>query len=1117
MSKLVSVTTELASAPVAGSSVFISYSRQNLDFVDALQSALIQRGFDAKVDRSDIEAGEAWWSRIVQLISEADAIVFVLSPHSIISPTCKKEIEFAETLNKRLIPIVAQDITSLTVPDALARINYIFFIPHPPSGISGEFESSVTQLVNVLENHLPWVREHTRLGVLAARWAQRDRASELLLRGGELASAEAWIATRPPKAPDPSDAHRAFLVASRQAAIVRQRWWLGGSMAIALGALFLAGWAYLQALEADRQRRAAEFQRLEAKKNAERAIEARDAALITQSKFLAPRALQATAEGNAAAGALIALESLPDGGLSREIEHTRPLWPESAVALEDAMRSLVEDRVVGGIYGSSPVQLLMRSRRILWRQAFGDAWLTDYEGQRVGAAFSKPTTSVQEIAVSPNETRALVCYSDGSCGVWDLERSIELAQITEHLAGRTDRYYSLYSAAVSSDSTLAAFAVQSGHVHIVGLDTGRLHRTIDASSKLVSSIAFQPGGNVIAIATHDAVSLWDMGAGQLMREFPGQETIGEGLQFSEDGQLLVSFGRSVRILDTALGTEIAKLGFSSGSAVKALLSSDTLTLVAGSDRGSIRIWRRPDRESKTWDLKATRTEHARAVESLALSSDSRWLASGSEDGTLRLWGLPTGKIEAVFKGHGSDVPVVQFMDNDQTVVSFSFDGTVRWWSLPDQEIAGVERGLGATIVSGHDDAIHSMEVSKDGKRLLTRDMDGVAIVWDLGPEPNSPKRLQRGEWESAAYIGAAKFLDHHGQRVVAGSEEYGVEVWDVNAERVLRTLVQPGTQIESIDVSDDGTRVIVFFRGGRVELFLLDAELQIVSSKTVFESERPEAPAFLDQNAIFVDEERVVIARAADEIVVASAASADILHTLRPDDAMIFVAEVSNNGAHLLSADGNRQAALWDLKTGQKVRSFECKDILSGAAFTPDSRTVVLRCRDGSLDFWSVPEGLRLGSIKHHGGKILAAADTLLLIGSGNPFEDRAFTLHGWSVPEGVEQFRLRGHKGAIEAASFLDPTGAILSVSSDRSIRYWPKLPRGEALVSLAQERTPRCLTQSERRTHFLSDEPPRWCITGRVDGSGAWRPKWPYQSAAWRNWLLARDRGETPAIPEP
>jgi phosphoribosylformimino-5-aminoimidazole carboxamide ribotide isomerase len=150
--------------------VFISYSRQDIAFVDRLQTSLKGRGVEAFVDREQIEKGEEWWARIKQLITEADTIVFVLSPGSVDSKVCHDEVEFAEKLNKRFVPIVARNLEGRNVPVALARLNYIFFIPNPTTSATGYFDEAVDDLVRALETDIPWIREHTRLGVMAQRW-----------------------------------------------------------------------------------------------------------------------------------------------------------------------------------------------------------------------------------------------------------------------------------------------------------------------------------------------------------------------------------------------------------------------------------------------------------------------------------------------------------------------------------------------------------------------------------------------------------------------------------------------------------------------------------------------------------------------------------------------------------------------------------------------------------------------------------------------------------------------------------------------------------------------------------------------------------------------------------
>jgi TIR domain len=86
--------------------VFISYSRDDLEFADQLDAALKACGFDCVIDRHGIPGGEDWKRRLGNLISEADTVVFVLTPNSARSEICTWEAEEAERLGKRIFPVV---------------------------------------------------------------------------------------------------------------------------------------------------------------------------------------------------------------------------------------------------------------------------------------------------------------------------------------------------------------------------------------------------------------------------------------------------------------------------------------------------------------------------------------------------------------------------------------------------------------------------------------------------------------------------------------------------------------------------------------------------------------------------------------------------------------------------------------------------------------------------------------------------------------------------------------------------------------------------------------------------------------------------------------------------
>ena len=72
--------------------VFISYSRDDLDFADQLDASLQLGGFETTIDRRGISGGEDWKARLGALIRDADTVVFVLSPSSARSDICAWEV-----------------------------------------------------------------------------------------------------------------------------------------------------------------------------------------------------------------------------------------------------------------------------------------------------------------------------------------------------------------------------------------------------------------------------------------------------------------------------------------------------------------------------------------------------------------------------------------------------------------------------------------------------------------------------------------------------------------------------------------------------------------------------------------------------------------------------------------------------------------------------------------------------------------------------------------------------------------------------------------------------------------------------------------------------------------
>jgi TPR repeat protein len=177
-------------------------------------------GFECLIDRHDISGGEDWKRRLGSLISQADTIVFVLSPSSAQSPICDWEVEEAVRLNKRILPVNCRPLEGISPPLRLRDLNYIFLYEEPKVLGSG-FGTGLASLITALNTDFDWLRDHTRYLQRATEWDRGGRPVNRLLSGDDIAEAKAWVARRPKNAPEPTALHLEFIRASEQEAAAR--------------------------------------------------------------------------------------------------------------------------------------------------------------------------------------------------------------------------------------------------------------------------------------------------------------------------------------------------------------------------------------------------------------------------------------------------------------------------------------------------------------------------------------------------------------------------------------------------------------------------------------------------------------------------------------------------------------------------------------------------------------------------------------------------------------------------------------------------------------------------------------------------------------------------------
>src|SRR5262249_41140610 len=101
---------------------------------------------------------------------------------------------------------------------------------------------------------------------------------------------------------------------------------------------------------------------------------------------------------------------------------------------------------------------------------------------------------------------------------------------------------------------------------------------------------------------------------------------------------------------------------------------------------------------------------------------------------------------------------------------------------------------------------------------------------------------------------------------------------------------------------------------------------------------------------------------------------ADLL-TLRGLRSGIFTVAFSPDGTRLAAAGGDAMVWLWDLRTGEKIRTFAGHgDVIRGVAFSPDGARLASAGADHTVMVWEAATGQRLHTLRGHTGEVWGVA-----------------------------------------------------------------------------------------------------------------------------------------------
>ena len=449
-----------------------------------------------------------------------------------------------------------------------------------------------------------------------------------------------------------------------------------------------------------------------------------------------------------------------------------------------------------------------------------------------------------------------------------------------------------------------------------------LSAVLAESSNAVESVAFSPGGHVLAAGdTGGDVGLWDTPSGRRIA------TLAEGdavytVAFSPNGRVLAvgDDDGHVGLWDAASGRRTATLA-EGAPVVTVAFSPNGQVLAGGDSNGRFALW-----DTASGRRTATLAEGA-PVASVAFSPNSRTLAASDHGGHIGLWNTVSGRRTATL-AEGNPVYTVAFSPNGQTLAAGDLGGHVGLWNTGGQRIA--------TLAVGR--PVYTVAFSPNGQTLATGDYGGDIGLWDIGGDERTATLAEGGPVYTVAFSPS-------GQTLAAGGPDGDIGLWDTASGRRTATLAE-GAPVISLAFSSNGQVLAAGDTNGDVGLWDVASGRR---TATLAEG----LPVY---TVAFSPNGQMLAAGDLGNVGLWDTASGRRMITLAegaPVDSVAF----SPNGQLLAAGDTSGRVGLWDVGSGHQDGTLAEGGAVYTVAFSRNGQTLAVGDLNGNLGLWDTGSG----------------------------------------------------------------------------------------------------------------------------------------------------------------
>jgi len=599
----------------------------------------------------------------------------------------------------------------------------------------------------------------------------------------------------------------------------------------------------------------------------------------------------------------------------------------------------------------------------------------------------------------------------------------------------------------------------TGVVDLRNARTGESVRSWTGDDIDINEVAFDPTGDLLATGGDDGhLRVWRTESGEEVWAVPFDGEVWAP-SFSPDGDLVaaswIGDPGTVRVFDVATGAQVTSVDWPRVMGTDFSADGTRLAVASLDEDGVLILDPRTGEEVQRLGDELSPARDARH------SPDGRWLASAHHDGIVRIWDATSGEQRFTVAVHGSEANALDWSADSSRLATGGNDGIATVHEVTD---VGV-RQLAAVSAQDTTNGIAAVALSPDADRLLTGDWAiASAKVWDVSDGAGA-------EWTNVASVpfshGSGSFVD--GDSAVALDDRGDLVRWHVESGEVIERIDPggaPGAPLR-MAVSPDGDVVLAGLDHG-VALFDLD------SGERLADVTGPDDgwPIDLTWSA---DGQNVALALGSQDggTILVADRSGDEITRIRDEPGFVpRSVQFSADGRHLVSArfvprqaPGVVGVRVWDWAAGEPVQ--DIPELASDVAVDPTGdRIAFSKELTGTAEIWDLSSGERVRTLRGAGTAygVAWSPDGRRIAVAGADGTTRVF-----DPATGQLELILRGHERAVSTVSFSPDGRRLASHDEGGAIRVWA-LDLDE-LIEIARSRITRNLDDDECRQYLRQD----------------------------------------------